>query len=184
MKSSRRARQSQRPLFALLVAGIFTLNADAQNPANPETTPSPNWQLATDDTSLTLAVVNNRPAIYRLTNPAQGWNWTPVHTEFPLLSRVSVGRANTPMAPEWKFQDAAEDDSNGKKITLRFTSTTPKLELKSVWWARPGPGPVEESTTIANQAGDVLTVYGPDKVSADMAFVAAQRSRDGRGPAV
>jgi hypothetical protein len=169
MKSSRPARPVKRTLCTLLAAGVFTLTAEAQN---PETAPSPNWQLATDDTSLTLAVVNNRPAIYRLANPAQGWNWTPVHTEFPLLGHVSVGQANTQLVPDWKFQDAAEDDSNGKKITLRFTSTTPKLELKSVWWARKGPGPVEESTTIANQTGDSLAVSGQDMVSADLALVA------------
>ncbi len=136
-----------------------------------EPAPSANWQLATDDTSLTLAVINNRPAIYQLANPPQGWNWTPTHTEFPLLEHVAVG-SGAAQTPDWKFHDAAVDETNGRKVTLRFTSTTPRLELKSVWWARKGPGPVEESMTISNQAGDALVVDGRDLVTADLAFVA------------
>jgi hypothetical protein len=155
--------------LAMLAGGIFAPSADAS--ASQETAPSPNWQLATDDTAMTVAIVNDRPAIYGLINPAQGWNWTPVHTEFPLLGKVAVGQA-APVVPDWKYQDATVDEANGKKVTLRFTSTTPKLELKSTWWARKGPGPVEESMTIENQTGETLAVYGQDMVSADMAIVA------------
>ena len=48
------------------------------------------WQLKTDDTHLTIAVVNNRPVIYELKNPENGWNWTPNPSEVPLLNRVSI----------------------------------------------------------------------------------------------
>ncbi len=126
--------------------------------------------MATDDTSLTLAVVNDRPAIVRLANPAQGWNWTPAPTEFPLLAHVAVS-GGPAQNPDWKFQDAAVDESDGRKVTLRFTSTTPKLELKSIWWARKGPGPVEESMVISNQTGAALNVNGRDLVTADLALV-------------
>ncbi len=155
--------------MAWLSLALFILSGSQRAAAEPA--PSPNWQLATTDTSLTLAVVNNRPAIYQLANPAQGWNWTPAPTEFPLLAHAAVSSGPV-QTPDWKFADAAVDDSNGRKVTLRFTSTTPKLELKSVWWARPGPGPVEESMTIANQAGDILVVNGSDMVTADLALVA------------
>jgi hypothetical protein len=155
-------------VMAWLGVGVLILAAYR---AHAESAPSPNWQLATDNTSLTLAVINDRPAIYQLANPAQGWNWTPTHTEFPLLAHAAVGSGPV-QAPDWKFQDAAVDDSNGRKVTLRFTSTTPKLELKSVWWARKGPGPVEESMTIANQTGDLLVLNGSDMVTADLALVA------------
>lgn len=121
---------------------------------------------------MTIAIVGNRPAIYALTNPAQGWNWTPAHADFPLLGRVTVGNTNTPQNPDWTYRDATVDESNGMKVTLRFTSTTPKLELKSIWWARTGPGPVEEWTTVENQTGEVLTIDGQDVVSADMPVVA------------
>jgi hypothetical protein len=155
--------------LACLGLGLWALAA-AQR-AEAEAAPSPNWVLATDDTSLTLAVVNDRPAIYQLSHPAQGWNWTPTHTEFPLLAHVTVG-ANPPQAPDWKFADATVDESNSRKVTLRFTSTTPKLELKSVWWARKGPGPVEESMTIANQTGSPIAVDSGEMVTADLALVA------------
>jgi hypothetical protein len=152
-----------------LVLGLLILAAIPR--ADAETAPNPNWELATDDTRLTLAVINNRPAIYQLANPAQGWNWTPTHTEFPLLEHAATGNGPA-QAPDWKFQDATVDESNGRKVTLRFTSTMPKLELKSVWWARKGPGPVEESMTISNQTGDILVVDGRDLVTADLALVA------------
>ena len=148
------------------------LRADQSSITGPESLPQPNWQLSTGDTCMTIAVVNDRPAIYRLTNPAQGWNWTPAPANFPLLGRVAVGNASTLQTPDWKYRDAAVDESNGTKITLRFTSTTPKLELKSIWWARKGPGPVEQWTTIENQTGDALTINGQDVVSADMPVVA------------
>jgi hypothetical protein len=157
--------------WSQMMAWLGVLILAAVERAEAETAPSPNWQLATDDTSLTLAVVNDRPAIYQLANPAQGWNWTPTHTEFPLLAHAAVG-SGPAQTPDWKFQDAAVDESNGRKVTLRFTSTTPKMELKSVWWARKGPGPIEESMTISNQTGDTVVVNGNDMVTADLALIA------------
>ena len=121
---------------------------------------------------MTIAIVDNRPAIRALTNPAQGWNWTPVPAAFPLLGRVTVGNANAPQIPNWTYCDAAMDETDGKKLTLRFTSTTPKLELKSIWRARKGPGPVEQWMTVQNQTGEALAIDGRDVVSADMPVVA------------
>ena len=163
---------NQTKQFVRAVAFFAAVFCAQHQAAAAETAPSPNWQLATDDTELTLAVVNNRPAIYALSNPNQKWNWTPTHTEFPLLAHVSVEGTNGAFMPDWKFQDAAVDESNGRKVTLRFISTTPKLELKSVWWARKGPGPIEQSTTIENQTGKALTVIAPELVSGDLALVA------------
>ncbi len=157
---------------AILAVSLFAFNLEAQIGKIQETVPEPNWQLATDDTHMTIAVADNRPAIYELTNPAQGWNWTPVHAEFPLLGRVIVGKSQTPTIPDWTYQDAAEDETDGRKITLRFTSTAPKLELKSIWWARKGPGPVEQWMTVQNQTGEDLMLHGLDMVSADISVVA------------
>ena len=158
---------------AILTGGILMPNikADQSSSASQGSIPQPSWQLSTDDTCMTIAVANNRPAIYGLTNPAQGWNWTPAPADFPLLRQAAVGNAG-PQTPDWKYRDAAVDESNGTKVTLRFTSTTPKLELKSIWWARKGPGPVEQWMVIENQTGDDLTINGQDVVSADMPVVA------------
>jgi hypothetical protein len=161
-------------LSALFAVSIFAPGLEAQKSKTPiqETIPNPSWKLNTDDTYLTVAIVNSRPAIYGLTNPAQGWNWIPGHAEFPLLKQVIVGENLSPLNPDWKYQDAVVDDSDGRKLTLRFTSTAPKLELKSIWWARKGPGPVEQYMTIENQTGEDLTINGLDLVSADLSVLA------------
>jgi hypothetical protein len=48
------------------------------------------------------------------------------------------------------------------KLTLIFSSTTPKLELKSEWWARSGIGPVRHAQIITNQTGGPVEIpYQP-----------------------
>jgi hypothetical protein len=174
MKSFKQNLNLKLVASAILAISIFASDIEAQKSKSSvkETVLQPNWQLKTDDTYLTIAIVNNQPAIYELINPEQGWNWTPVHTEFPLLRRVIVGENQTPQIPDWKYCDAVMDESDGKKLILRFTSTTPKLELKSIWFARKGPGPVEQNVTIENQTGEDLTINALDLVSADMSVVA------------
>jgi len=161
-------------LSVLIVVSISAHNIYGQQSerAVQETAPSPSWRLKTDDTCLTVAIVNNRPAICGLTNPAQGWNWIPGHADLPLLERVIVGENQIPKIPDWTYRDAVVDESDGRKLTLRFTSTTPKLELNSIWRARNGPGPVEQWTTINNQTGEDITIRGVDLVSADMSVAA------------
>src|SRR5580700_10453674 len=160
-------------LYALIAVCRFAPNIFGQQSKSPvqETIPSPSWRLNTDDTYLTVAIVNNRPAIYGLTNPMQGWNWIPGHAEFPLLASVIIGENQTPKIPDWTYRDAVVDESDGRKLTLRFTSTTPKLELNSIWRARKGPGPVEQWMTLSNQTGEDITIRGTDLVSADMSVV-------------
>ncbi len=141
MKPFRRNLNSKLILSALIVASSLFPNIRGQESKSPvqETIPDPSWRLNTDDTYLTVAIVNNRPAIYGLTNPGQGWNWIPGHAEFPLLASVIVGENRTPKIPDWSYRDAVVDQSDGTKLTLRFTSTIPKLELNSIWRARKGP---------------------------------------------
>ena len=124
------------------------------------------WQLKTDDTHLTVAVVNNRPVICNLTNPRNGWNWTPLPSEVPLLNRVSIGgRSITPL---WRFQDAKVDSTDGYAVTLRFTSSKPKLELNSNWRARRGGGPVEHWMTVENKTGGNITYNCADIISSNL----------------
>ena len=138
----------------------------------PQESPPQSWQLSTDDTGMTITVVNGRPAITSLMNPTQGWNWTPTPATFPLLERVAVGNSDARQTPNWTYCDATVDESTGRKLTLRFTSSTPKLELKSIWWARKGPGPIEQWMTIQNQTGNPLTINGQDVVSANLPVAA------------
>ncbi|MBB6670812.1 GH36 C-terminal domain-containing protein [Cohnella nanjingensis] len=123
------------------------------------------WSLNTDDTSLTLAVRDNRPIVLAIKNAEQGWNWIAEPVVMPLLDKVYVGTKD--YNPDWSFKGAKVDKSDGTKVTLRFESTKPKLELESVWQARPGAGPVEQSATILNKTGRDITYQHSDVVSAD-----------------
>ncbi len=115
------------------------------------------WTLSTDDTCLTVSVSNNKIHVDALENPAQNWNWTPAPSEVPLPGKNSIKIGTTDCTPNWTYCEATEDKSNGYMLTLRFTSTTPKLELKSIWQAQSGPGPVENWTTIENKSGGDVT---------------------------
>lgn len=133
----------------------------------------PRWQLHTADTHLTLAVVDQRPVILELRNPANGWNWTPKASPVPLLDRLLLATTDTHnvewvRSPNWTYQEARVDDSDGRLVTLRFTSTAPRLELKSYWRARPGVGPVEHWSTVENQTGVQLSYSYGDIVPANL----------------
>src|ERR1700721_1000287 len=117
------------------------------------------WTLSTADTRLQISVSNNKIYIDSLKNPTQGWNWTPTASEIPLPGKNSIRMAGADsktgsidQTPNWTFAGASEDKRNGYTVTLRFISTTPALELKSVWSARPGPGPVENQMFIENKS--------------------------------
>jgi len=137
----------------------------------------PRWQFKTDDTHLTLAVVDNRPVICELRNPVNGWNWTPKPSEVPLLNRVLLATTDAynvdwVRSPKWIYQDAVVDTSDGYMVTLRFASSSPKLELKSYWRARKGCGPVEHWSTVENQTGVLLSFSYWDIISANLTVTA------------
>ncbi len=139
--------------------------------------PEPHWQFRTDDTHLTLAIVNNRPVIWELRNPQNGWNWTEKPSEAPLLDRLLLATTDATNVewvrqPNWTYQDAEVDTSNGYRVTLRFISTSPKMELKSHWRARKGCGPVENWMTVQNQTGVLLSYSYWDIISANLTVTA------------
>src|SRR3990167_127765 len=99
------------------------------------------------------------PQMYlvELGSPAAGWNWTIAPSPFPLMSRADVGGVRH--AIKWVYQEGTVDSSNGHKVTIRFTSSQPALELKSVWHARPGRGPVRHSMFLRNNTAGPITIY-------------------------
>lgn len=129
------------------------------------------WTLSTDDTCLTISVSSNKVTLDSLANPAQIWNWAAAACEVPLPGKNSIRTVGADVkigsvdqTPNWTYGGASEDKTNGHTLTLRFTSTTPKLELKSVWRALPGPGPVENQVTIENKTGGKVA-YSPGIVA-------------------
>jgi hypothetical protein len=115
------------------------------------------WTLNTADTRLTLGVGPDQALrIYDLRSP-DGWNWTAAASPVPLLARIDV--AGNPVAPKWVYQDAVVEQHDGVKLILTFTNADPAMELKSVWHAHAGPGPVRHAMFIANKAAKPLTIY-------------------------
>ena len=134
----------------------LVLSVSAAEPVTGQT-----WTLATEDTELTLAVASNTLSIVRLRNPAQNWNWTPVPSPVPMPG--VQGRK-----VEWIFCDASESKTNGHEVTLRFTCTDPALQLKSLWRALPGPGPVENEVSIENRSEGNVTFPASTAAAVDL----------------
>ena len=126
------------------------------------------WTLSTDDTELTLAVASNALCLISLRNPAQNWNWIPAPSRVPM---PGVQTGTNAQAVSWEFREASEESTSGQQLTLRFTCANPALELKSVWRAQPGPGPVENEIGIKNTSGGDVT-FGPGIAAARVDLVA------------
>ncbi len=154
----------------LLLTVLTVIPLSVSCAASQDHTPTACWQLKTDDTHLTVAVIDNRPIIYELKNSRNGWNWIENFSEMPLPEKVQVGSAS--YKPDWKYKDTTVEKSDGIKLTLRFLSTTPILELESVWLAKPGVGPVENLVSVKNNSGSSITFEYADVVPADNAFTA------------
>ncbi|HWD90830.1 MAG TPA: hypothetical protein VG938_00645, partial [Verrucomicrobiae bacterium] len=170
-KSSRHLR-----IFPLLALVTLTANAATTGPGEAEMSDAAAkkiWTFRTDDTVVKVAVSGNKQYIVGLENPTKSWNWTPNPSEVPLLSHVSFGSTNLPMTPDWVYRDAMVEKSAGEyKVTLRFTSSTPNLELKSYWQARKGCGPVENWMTVENKTGQNVIYKYADVISSCLTAVA------------
>jgi hypothetical protein len=123
------------------------------------------WDLTTADTRLRLEIRDERPTI-GLTNPSLAWDWTPTRTPVLLLARIHVGE--TAQGLDWRYEGAAVDTSDGTKVTLTFVNAAPALTMTQVWWARPGGGPVEQTTAIRNDTDGEVAYHHPDVVAADL----------------
>jgi alpha-galactosidase len=73
----------------------------------------------------------------------------------PLMAKVWQGQRE--LQTDWRFQNGVLDKSSGT-LTLTFTNTMPRLDLRSHWRARPGHGPIEHWITIENLSGERVTV--------------------------
>lgn len=147
-----------------VIAGGFSVNAHAAKMPNT-------WTLSTDDTELTLKVsgsTSNPITIVSLRSRKQKWNWTPNASPMPMPG-VQIGADYRQV--HWEFRGATEDNKNGCQVTLRFTCADPSLEMKSIWRALSGPGPVENEVSIENKSGGDVT-FGPATAAADIKLVA------------
>jgi alpha-galactosidase len=137
------------PLFAVLVAGAAC-------------GASSTWQLATDDTRIALGVVGDQPVITRLECPSDGHNWAAAPMAVPLMAHAWVGGVEHPTA--WRFREGVQDRRAGT-VCLVFASDDPKLELRSIWRARPGRGPVERWVEIRNLGAQRVAIGQQESLS-------------------
>ncbi|MEO8658827.1 MAG: alpha-galactosidase [Bryobacteraceae bacterium] len=151
---------------------IAALLAFAMQPAPA---PSASWKLATQDTELTIALDSGRPALTALRVPggARSWIAAPLHETLMPLVEVN----GTAVKTDWRYSGAAPESSK-EQLVLLFTNKTPNLELKSIWRARPGHGPVEHWLTIENKSGSPVTVTHQDSLVLEGIAVGADRQAD------
>jgi alpha-galactosidase len=109
------------------------------------------WSLRTADTTLTVSASAGRLAINELSSDKQ--DWVKGESVIPLPDRVFVRGAKRDVRWNFDAKSGSEDE-----IVLRFLCEDPKLELRSVWTAHPGPGPIEHHFEILNHGGEDIQV--------------------------
>lgn len=126
------------------------------------------WVLDTRDTHVSLHVnTENQLCLDELRGP-DGWNWTATPSVLPLLDRVTV--AGTQITPQWRLDHAERQQSdNATTATLTFRCVEPALQLKSVWTAHPGPGPVRHVMFIQNLSPQLVTIGKQESMEVQLA---------------
>ena len=149
------------PTYALRLAEVEVLGPGARAPQKAATVPpQQHWRLQTDDTAMTVTLLDNRPTVLELKNPQADWNWLTAPAVIPLPTRVNVLKGKDHIAATWAFQEATEDATNGKKVTLRFTcNEEPKVQMKFSWWAAKGPGPIQYQEVVENGTGNSVALW-------------------------
>ena len=155
-------------LLGGLEIGAQTLEVPLTAPGAKAGTRLQAWTLETDDTKLTIgATREGQLCIYELGNLQAGWNWTAEPSVFPLL-RLAAVRGGHPENLKWKFKDGVLDKADGQRLTVRFLCDKPALELKSVWWARPGRGPVQHTIFITNRSAQPVKGFDQPTIRLDL----------------
>jgi hypothetical protein len=133
------------------------------------------WRLSTEDTAMVVAIQNGLPVVTQLSSTKNDANWLLAPAPEGLLP--SVTQNGVPTKTQWIYQGGALDPDSGQ-LVLRFSNAVPALELKSIWQARPGHGPVEHWLTIANRSGAVITVGHQDSLVLSHIAIPANDSID------
>ena len=152
----RNFRKSVR-LFCL-IAVVFCAGTIMAADRAKEASPLARWTLDTADTRLVVGVSKDQQlCIYGISSPVHGWNWTASPSSLPLVNRTDSG--GTKYDLKWTYLNGVVDKSDGDKLTIRFTNAVPAMELKSIWQARPGPGPIRHTMFVQNHTDQSVTLY-------------------------
>jgi hypothetical protein len=118
--------------------------------------------LANDDTAMTLTVGGAGGAgslrIRSLRHRTAGWEWLDDDGDrVPLpLPRGAAAQAAAPLDSYWVFNHSAV---NASAASFHFTAVDKQLELQSMWTARAGGGPVENSVIISAISGTAQAIF-------------------------
>ncbi len=118
------------------------------------------WTLATDDTVARVAIREDRPVVESLRARDDDHEWCR-GSEIRLIGRVWTKQREIQIA--WHY---TRGDQRGSVLTLRFRSERPEMELRSIWRARKGRGPIEHWVEIENLTKESITV--PQQESLDL----------------
>ena len=109
--------------------------------------------------------------VSELSCPQADWNWIARPVAFGLLPRVEVAGESKTL--RWRFVDAVVEETDGRKLTLRFACDDPALELTSQWHAGQGPGPVHHCLSIINRSAEAVTIAEQPTFDLDLTGAAA-----------
>lgn len=120
------------------------------------------WDLATDDTRITIEVRDDQVLLSRLESCEGPRNWAGRPFAVPLMAKVWLGERE--LTPAWKFERGVFAKRSGQ-LVLRFANANPKLALRSIWRARPGHGPIEHWFEVENLSGEQVALSHLDSLS-------------------
>ena len=135
----------------MTLLGILMTLTGARGPAK-----TPAIEVSTADTALRIVAEGDKLHIVSMQSAQDGHNWVAGFgeaTSIPLVSSVNVDDHTA--AVRWQFQSQAAEPGRQESI-FRFTCDRPALELKSIWRAYTGPGPVEHTIQIMNRGSQSI----------------------------
>jgi hypothetical protein len=133
------------------------------------------WHLQTDDTTLTLEARQGKVVLTQLGSAGHNENWLVAPVFEILLKSVTQQGAETPT--DWQYERATQDEASGE-LVLRYSNGSPAMELRSIWRARPGHGPIEHWLTITNRSQATITIGHQDSLLLSHIALPAHDSMD------
>ena len=142
-----------RGYFSVLaaLALLAAANAHAERSSDSEA----RWTLKTQDTEVQVGLDAGVPAVLSLRAPTSSWNWVQAPNRQALPASVNIDGKTRKL--QWSFKEA-DYNAADQHLELTFVSAAPALELRSIWQAPRGRGPIEHWLTLKNASASRLTL--------------------------
>jgi alpha-galactosidase len=119
------------------------------------------FQLSTADTTLTVEARDDGVYVTQLGVGGREANWLSAPSREPFLPQVWVDEK--PFDAAWRFREARHESA--EQCVFVFENENPKLQLRSIWQARPGHGPVRHWIEIENQSPQRVALAQQDSLT-------------------